>query len=188
MYVLPVSPPDPDQSYTSAATWEQAAPTNPNGPNLGPREGSVTMSVDDGPGIVPTAHPRDEWLGITIYDVGHNGVEDGRQLFALNAAVEPPEGHQGFDFPDTDQIQNRSTRHQAIFWSDWWGSTAANGMGAGSFTGQHVVIVRIPPGSQQGYMPTDPGMVQANNARNSPGPWDAGLVVGMQGQGAAVSM
>ena len=185
MYVLPVPPPDPDQSYTSAETWEQATPTF-DGPSLGAREGAVTMNGTDGPGVVATA--RDEWLGITIYDVGHNGVEDGRQLFALNAAVEPPEGHQGFDFPDTDQIQNRSTRHQAIFWSDWWGSTAANGMGAGSFTGQHVVIARIPPGSQQGYQPTDPGMVQANNARNSPPPWDSNLVVGSQGQGAAVSM
>ena len=94
------------------------------------------MAAGEGPGVIPGV--RDEWLGITIYDVGHNGVEDGRQLFALNAAVEPPEGHQGFDFPDTDQIQNRSTRHQAIFWSDWVGSTAANGMGAGSFTGQYL--------------------------------------------------
>ena len=185
-YVLPVPPPDQDQSYSSAETWEQAAPTNPNGPNLGSREGYVVMAEGEGPGVIPGV--RDEWMGITIFDVGHNGVEDGRQLFALNAAVEPPEGHKGFDFPDEDQIQDRSTRHAAFFWADWVGSTAANGMGAGSFTGQHVVIARIPPGSQQGYQPSDPGIVQPNNARNSPPPWDSNLVVGMQGQGAAVSM
>lgn len=185
-YVLPVPPPDPDESYSSAETWEQAAPTNQYGPNLGAREGAVTLAAGEGPGVIPGV--RDEWLGITIYDVGHNGVEDGRQLFSLNPAATPPEGHQGYDFPDKDLIENRSTRHQAIFWSDWVGSTAANGMGAGSFTGQHVVIARIPPGSIQGYMPSDPGIVQANNDRNSPPPWDSGLVVGAQGQGAAVSM
>jgi hypothetical protein len=170
---------------TSAQTWEQAAPDY-DGPNLGAREGAVTWNGTDGPGILPSA--RDEWMGISIFDVGHNGVEDGRQNFALNPAVEPPEGHQGFDFPDEDQIQNRSTRHIAIFWSDFWGSTAANGMGAGSFTGQHVVISRIPPGSRQGYMPSDPGIEQYNTVRNNPGPWDAGLTVGSQNMGAAVSM
>jgi hypothetical protein len=166
----------------TAEAWETAAPTVDGPQHLG-RGGAVT-NYRTGPGDV--AFPRDEWMGIDLRDVPHQGVENGRQLFT-EIPGPPPEGHGGYDLPDLDMIIDRSTQHQALFWSDWAGSTALQAGGRGSFTGEHVTIVRIPPGSAQGYMPTDPGMQQANNARNLPMPWDAEIILG-QGQGAAVSI
>lgn len=172
-YVLPVPATQPDIPDADAEVWEYAAPNQPDGPLLG-SGGSVIMQRT-GPGDIP--HPRDEWMGIGIRDIGHNGVENGEQLFQ-QIPDPPPEGHQGYDLPDTDLIINRSTSRQALFWSDWYGTTAANAGGGGSFRGDHVVIARIPPGSTQGYMPTDPGMVQYNVDRNAPVPWDTDLTIG----------
>jgi hypothetical protein len=156
----------------TAAEWERAAPTYPDGPHVG--IGNEVTQARTGPGDFGFA---DEWLGINIGDVPHDGVENGRGLFALIPGP-PPEGHSGYDFPDTDKIIDRSTTRQALFWSDWNASTALQAGGRGSFTGEHVVIARIPPGSTQGYMPSDPGMEQPNNARNAPGPWDENITVG----------
>lgn len=181
-YCLPVPSPPPDVEAMTAQEWETAAPTNDKGPSIG--DGNEVTMYRTGPGDV--LNPRDEWMGIDLRDLGHDGVENGRGLF-YEIPGPPPEGHGGYDIPDRDLVIDRSTQHQALFWSDWAGSTALQAGGRGSFTGQHVVIVRIPPGSIQGYMPTDPGMVQANNARNLPTPWDSEIVLG-QGQGAAVSM
>lgn len=158
----------------SAEAWEQAAPTDDNDPQLGYGGGPVSR-YRTGPGDVLV--PRDEWMGVNVRDIGHNGVENGEQLFA-GIPDPPPEGHQGYDLPDTDLIIERSHQVQALFWSDWYGSTAANAGGGGSFRGEHVVIARIPPGSRQGYMPSDPGMVQYNVARSSPPPWDTDLTIG----------
>lgn len=183
-YVLPVPPTTQMESRyrETAEEWEQAAPTDPNDPTLGHGGGPVTR-YRTGPGDIP--QPRDEWMGVGIRDIGHNGVENGRELFALIPGP-PPEGHQGYDIPDTDLIIERSTSRQALFWSDWYESTAANAGGGGSFRGDHVVIARIPPGSTQGYMPSDPGMVQYNVDRNAPQPWDTNLTIG-GGAGAAMS-
>jgi hypothetical protein len=67
----------------------------------------------------------------------------------------------------------------ALFWSDWNASTAMQAGGRGSFTGEHVVIARIPPGSVQGYQPTY--MVQYNTDRAAPSPWDSLLSIGGAG-------
>ena len=170
-FVLPVPHVTPDTSDATAQQWETARPDY-DGPILHVGGGSVTM-IRSGPGDQPTA--RDEWMGVTIYDLGHNGVESGEQLFERIPGP-APEGHKGYDFPDTDQIQDRSTRVQALFWSDWYGSTAANAGGGGSFRGDHVVIARIPPGSTQGYQPA--GMEQLNMSRAMPSPWDTALTIG----------
>jgi hypothetical protein len=186
-YALPVPPTVPDEPDATGAQWEQAAPGY-DGPLLHVGGGSVAM-YRSGPGDVP--YPRDEWMGISIRDLGHNGVQDGRDNF-IEIPGPPPEGHQGYDFPDEDLIINKSRQNQALFWSDWYGSTAATGGGGGAFRGAHVTIQRIPPGSQIGYMPTDPGMVQFNENRGMPGPWDANLVLGeaspFDNKGASVSM
>lgn len=169
-FVLPVPPPVQwaDQYAETASDWEQAAPPADALPMLGYGGGPVTRSRT-GPGDVPQS--RDEWMGIDIYDIGHNGVENGEQLF-IGIPDPPPEGHKGYDFPDTDQIQDRSTSRQALFWSDWQASVPAH-----AFTGEHVVISRIPPGSTQGYQPTD--MTQLNVDRNAPStPWDAPMTIG----------
>jgi hypothetical protein len=170
--VLPVPPPPRDEPDATASQLEMAAPDF-DGPNLHVGGSSVAM-YRTGPGDFGYA---DEWLGINIGDAPHDGVENGRGLFA-GIPGPPPETHKGYDFPDEDAIIDRSTTRQALFWSDWNASTALQAGGRGSFTGEHVVIARIPPGSTQGYMPSDPGIVQANNARNTPGPWDANITVG----------
>lgn len=171
-FVLPVPATVPDVPDATAQIWETAAPDVGDGPLLKIGGGSVAL-YRTGPGDIP--HPRDEWMGVDVYDLGHQGVEDGRDLF-VQIPGPPPEGHKGYDFPDTDQIQDRSTRTQALFWSDWYASTAANAGGGGSFRGEHVVIARIPPGSTQGYQPTD--MTQLNVDRNRPTPWDTALTIG----------
>lgn len=173
-FVLPVPPTSQTESTyrETAEQWEQATPALDSGPLVGVGGGPVTR-YRTGPGDIPT--PRDEWLDPDIFDLGHNGVLDGRGLFAQIPGP-PPEGHKGYDFPDTDQIQDRSTRVLALFWSDWYASTAANAGGGGSFRGEHVVIARIPPGSTQGYQPT--AMEQLNVDRSVPQPWDAALTLG----------
>lgn len=173
-FVLPVPPTTQAETKyrESAEQWETAAPERDSAPMIGVGGGPVTR-YRTGPGDIPV--PRDEWLDPTIYDLGHEGVMNGRGLFDMIPGP-PPEGHKGYDFPDEDQIEDRSTRIQALFWSDWYRSTAANAGGGGSFRGEHVVIARIPPGSTQGYQPTD--MTQLNVGRNQPLPWDAALSVG----------
>lgn len=187
-YCLPVPPPvrDEDKFKTgSGEMWEQAAPERDAKPII--HHSRTVTRTRTGPGDEQNpAHPNDEWMGIDLRNLGHEGIENGRGLF-VEIPGPPPEGHGGYDLPDRNAVIDRSTQHQALFWSDWAGSTALQAGGRGSFTGQHVVIVRVPPGSVQGYMPTDPGMVQANNARALPSPWDAEIVLG-QGQGAAMSM
>jgi hypothetical protein len=174
MGILPVPEPSQDEErYTATAqTWEQAAPDY-DGPQLGYGGGPVTMSRT-GPGDDPTSN--DQWMGISIWDVGHNNIQNGRGNF-VEIPGPPPEGHQGYDLADEDLIINRSTSRQALFYSDWEAATAANATGGGSFRGEHVTIARITPGSVLGYMPSDPGIVQANNSRNLPPPWDANIIV-----------
>jgi hypothetical protein len=179
--VLPVPATKPDVEATTAEQWESAAPTYDKGPTI--EDGNEVTFYRTGPGDVP--YPHDEWMGVNLRDLPHEGVENGRGLFT-EIPGPPPEGHGGYDLNDRDLIIDRSTQHQALFWSDWAESTALQAGGRGSFTGEHVVIVRIPPGSIQGYMPSDPGMAQANNYRNLPPPWDGEIILG-QGQGAAVS-
>jgi hypothetical protein len=157
----------------TAPEWNLAAPNYDKGPAVD--DGNEVTFNRSGPGDVP--YPRDEWLGAYQRDVPHYGVENGRQLFT-EIPGPPPEGHGGYDIPYNDLITDQSTIGTALFWSDWAGSTALQAGGRGSFTGEHVIIVRIPPGSIQGYQPSDPGMVQANNDRNLPGPWDQQIVLG----------
>jgi hypothetical protein len=185
-FVLPVPPPPPDIPDATAEKWEQAASTRDHSPMLHAGGGSVVM-YRSGPG--DDSVPNDEWMGIDLRDLGHEGVENGRGLF-VEIPGPPPEGHGGYDFPHNDSsVIDRSTQHQALFWSDWAGSTALQAGGRGSFRGEHVIIVRIPPGSLQGYMPSDPGMVQANTDRNIPPPWDNNIVIGGPGmQPAAMSV
>jgi hypothetical protein len=171
--VLPVPPTAGDVYAMTAQEWETAAPTNDKGPQIG--DGNEVTITRGGPGDV--MYPRDEWMGVDLRDVGHQGVENGRGLF-VEIPGPPPEGHGGYDIAPTDAFIDHSSLNTALFWSDWAGSTALQAGGRGSFTGQHVVIVRIPPGSIQGYMPSDPGMVQSNTERNLPGPWDENLVIG----------
>jgi hypothetical protein len=170
--ILPVPPPPPDVEAMTAEQWEQARPGLGDGPKVD--DGNEVTMYRTGPGDQGFA---DQWLGINIGNAPHEGVENGRGLFTLIPGP-PPETHKGYDFPDDNAIIDRSTTRQALFWSDWASSTALQAGGRGSFTGEHVVIARVPPGSTQGYMPTDPGMMQANNDRNSPEPWDAAIVLG----------
>jgi hypothetical protein len=172
MMVLPVPPPPQDEQPVGP-NWELAAPTVPDQPQV-PRGNEVTMTRT-GPGDVTNI--SDQWMGEDIYAVTHAGVQNGRQNF-VEIPGPPPEGHGGYDFPDSPPWIDVSTRLQALFWSDWYASVAANAGGGGSFRGEHIAIARIPPGSIQGYQPTDPGMVQLNTARNIPAPWDASLVIG----------
>jgi hypothetical protein len=194
-YALPVPPTVPDVPDATGSQWEAAQPTADSLPQLVIGGGSVVM-YRTGPGDVP--YPRDEWMGISVRDVPRPEMQTGRENF-VEIPGPPPEGHQGYDFPDEDLIINRSRQNQALFWSDFYGSTAAQAGGGGSFRGAHVTITRIPPGSQVGYMPTDPGMVQFNMNRGMPGPWDSNLILGTatpldqenlgsQNMGAAVSM
>lgn len=173
--VLPGPPPPPDEQVMDGLKWELAAPTNPSGPQV-PRGNEVTMNRT-GPGDVNVE--VDQWSNVDIFPWPHGGIQNGRENF-VNIPGPPPEGHGGYDFDGQSTI-DRSSSRQALFWSDWYASTAANAGGGGSFRGEHVTIARIPPGSIQGYQPTDPGMVQANNDRALPSPWDAGIVLGAQG-------
>jgi hypothetical protein len=169
---LPVPEPPPDTPPMTGLKWELAAPDMPKGPQVG--QGNEVTMIRSGPG---DSGYSDEWLNPDIFDVPHNGQINGRAFFDT-IPPPPPEGHKGYDFPDTDDIGDRSHRNLAIFWSDWYGSTTAGSGLCGSFRGEHVVIGRIPPGSTQGYMPSDPGMEQSNNDRSLPGPWDAAIVLG----------
>jgi hypothetical protein len=175
--VLPVPPTIPDEPDATAEQWEQAAPTYPDGPRMLIGGGSVAM-YRSGPGDYPQS--RDEWMGVDLRDVPHDGVESGRSLF-VEIPGPPPEGHGGYDF-DGQAVIDRAGQRSALFWSDWNATTAANQGGHGSFRGDHVIIARIPPGSTQGYMPTQ--MEQLNTSRQAPGPWDTQLTIG----GASVSM
>lgn len=179
-FPLPVNPPVRGRAPAKPLQAAEAdTPTNAYG-SPSP-VGSSELAYPDTPGNVATAVFHDEWLGITLRNVPHDGIETGRQLF-VGVPGPPPEGHEGYDIPAPASVIHQSTQHQALFWSDWYGSTAANAGGGGSFRGEHVVILRVPPGSTQGYMPT--GMEQPNNARNAPSPWDQNLILG---QLAAVS-
>lgn len=184
-FMLPVQTGKTDGSNTNenprggAGLWEQAAPDNPNGPVMGPHEHDVT-ALRTGPGDVSII--SDQWMNPDIYVVPRQGVMNGEQLF--KEIPDPPnEGHGEYGFAQDAPVIDHSTRRQALFWSDWIASTARNAQGAGSFTGEHVVIVRITPGSAQGYMPSDPGMLQYNTARAQPSPWDALLTIGTQANG-----
>jgi hypothetical protein len=178
-FVLPVPPTTQAEARDreTAQEWEQAAPTAPDVPKIGPGGGPVTR-YRTGPGDIP--NPRDEWMGEDLYVVGRQGVMNGEQLF-VQIPDPPPEGHGGFDPFNDGPFIDHSSRNQALFWSDWQASTVLGASGAGSFRGEHVVIVRIPPGSIQGYQPTD--MVQANNDRALPGPWDTALTLGAAAAG-----
>lgn len=167
-FALPVPPTVPDVPDATAEQWEQAAPTDDNSPMLHIGGGSVVMQRT-GPGDIPV--PRDEWMDPDIFVVGRQGVMNGAQLFARTPQP-PPEGHGGFDpFNDPPKIDH-STRTLALFWSDWNATVQQQQM-----RGEHVVIMRVPPGSTQGYMPSDPGMEQPNNVRQMPAPWDASLTI-----------
>ena len=132
----------------------------------------------------------DQWMGEDIWIVPREGVENGQQLFDRNQWQPPNEGHGEYNFAQAGPWIDHSTRNLALFWSDWNASTSLNAGGRGSFTGEHIAIFRIPPGSTQGYMPTY--MVQYNTQRDMPGPWDAQLALGpeqfIQRQLAATSM
>jgi len=174
--VLPVPPPPPDMPGMTAPAWELAAPTYPDGPKVD--DGNEVTMNRSGPGDYPNS--RDEWMGIDLRNAGHDGVENGRGLF-VGIPGPPPEGHGEYQF-NAGGVTDDSSQRTALFWSDWYGSTAANAGGGGSFRGEHIVIARIPPGSTQGYMPTQ--MEQLNTDRSAPSPWDTPLTI----PGAAVSM
>lgn len=165
-FVLPVPAPIPDVPDATAQQWEQAAPTNPGGPLLHIGGGSVAMN-GGGPGETPGV---DEWMNPDIFVVPRQGVETGRQLF-VGIPGPPPEGHGGYDADlNVGPVVDHSTTRLALFWSNWQATAPDQQM-----RGDHVVIVRVPPGSTQGYMPTD--MAQPNNARSMPAPWDAALTI-----------
>lgn len=180
-YYLPVPAPPPDVPDATAREWESAvggpAPSvqgpKTEGPMLG-HGGSVVM-YRTGPG--DTNGQVDEWMGEDIYIVPRQGVMNGEQLFQ-EIPVPPNEGHGEYGFAQDGPVIDHSTRHQALFWSDWNASTALQAGGRGSFIGPHVVIARVPPGSTQGYMPTE--TAQPNNVRSMPGPWDDQLAVGRE--------
>jgi hypothetical protein len=184
-WILPTPGPVPNENPpTSALAWETTTGfSGPSGretpqqdtPILGAQEGRVTH-YRTGPGDLAGAH--DSWLNPDIFVVGREGVENGRGLF-VGIPGPPPEGHGGYDPFNQPPKIDHSTRTLAIFASDWNGIVQQQQM-----RGEHVVIMRVPPGSVQGYMPTDPGMVQANNARNMPSPWDTALTVGAAATGS----
>lgn len=171
-YFLPIPAPPQDKPHMTGQQWEQAAPTNDAGP-LVPAGNRVT-TYRTGPGDVNGA--ADQWMGEDIFVVPRVGVMDGEQLF-VQIPDPPNEGHGEYGFAQDGPTIDHSTRLLALFWSDWIASTAGKGLG-GSFTGEHIVINRLPPGSVQGYMPVE--TAQPNNARDMPGPWDAQLLVGRQ--------
>lgn len=176
-FLLPVTPArvsEPDNPETDGLKWELAAPEKDAAPILGPREGTVT-NRRTGPGDMSLV--SDQWMDPDIYVVPRAGVMNGEQLFVM-IPNPPPEGHGGYDPMNQGPVIDHSTTRQALFWSDWYSSTAANAGGGGSFRGEHVVIIRQPGGSVQGYMPSDPGMEQLNNRRQLPTPWDAVRTLG----------
>lgn len=180
VYYLPVPPPPADEPDATAQVWETAsggpAPSvmgpHAGGPQL-PHGGSVTM-VRTGPGDQNGS--ADQWMGEDIFVVGRQGVMNGEQLFDRNVWQPPNEGHGEYEFAQDGPFIDHSTRNLALFWSDWNASTALQAGGRGSFTGEHIVIERVVPGSTQGYMPTQ--MEQLNTARSQPGPWDDQLLAG----------
>lgn len=170
-WVLPTQATVPDEQVMTAPRWELAAPDYPTGPSV-PRGNEVTMNRT-GPG--DTFPMSDQYIGTDLYVVGRQGVMNGEQLF-VGIPDPPPEGHGEYGFAQDPPKIDHSTRLQALFWSDWYGSTAATAGGGGAFRGEHVVIGRIPPGSTQGYQPTQ--MEQLNTDRSAPAPWDAALSLG----------
>jgi hypothetical protein len=170
-YVLPVDPIVPDEQVMTAPRWELAAPTYDVGPQV-PRGNEVTMNHTGAGDTNPIA---DQYVGTDLYVVGRQGVMNGEQLF-IQVPDPPNEGHGEYSFAQDGPKIDHSTRLQAIFWSDWYGSTAAQAGGGGSFHGEHVVIARIPPGSTQGYMPTQ--HEQLNTQRQTPSAWDTLLTIG----------
>lgn len=159
----------------SAEQAEQAAPFDGARP-LNP-DGASVVAFRNGPGDNSYMPGVDEWADPLVYKITRDGVELGDALRVVNPGPTPPEGHGGWDIPAAEYppIVNSATRIQALFVSDWNASTAAKGL-SGSFTGEHVTIRRIRPGSDRGYMPSQ--MLPANQARALPGPWDAALVIG----------
>lgn len=178
VYYLPVPPPPQDVPDATAQMWEQAdgGPSPSSGPAwtdapLLPHGGSVVM-VRTGPGDINGA--ADQWMGEDIFVVPREGVMNGEQLFA--EIPDPPnEGHGEYGFAQDGPWIDHSTRNLALFWSNWNASTALQAGGRGSFTGEHIVIRRVVPGSTQGYMPTQ--MEQLNTARQQPAPWDQELML-----------
>lgn len=160
----------------TAEEAEQAAPNVDRPRTLG--QGASVVMYRGGPGDQPSAPAVDDWLEI-YRDVPHGGVQDGKSYFAQRPPV-PPEGHGGYDVQgDYGQFIDRATQTQFLAWSDWAGSTALQAGGRGSFTGEHVIIQRVTPGSYRGYMPAE--MVGPNVDRNAPPPWDAAITVGQGG-------
>lgn len=177
VYYLPIPPPPQDVPDATAEMWENAAggpgPSTgqvAGGPTL-PHGGSVAM-YRTGPGDVNGS--ADQWMGEDIFVVPREGVMDGEQLF-VQIPDPPNEGHGEYGFAQDGPFIDHSTRNLALFWSDWNASTALTAGGRGAFTGEHIVIRRVVPGSTQGYMPSQ--MEQLNTAREQPGPWDAQLLV-----------
>lgn len=182
VYYLPVPPPPPDKPDATAGDWERAvggpspsvAGPRYDGPAM-PHGGSVVM-YRTGPG--DTNGAADQWMGEDIFVVPRVGVMNGEQLFDRNVWQPPNEGHGEYGFAQDGPFIDHSTRNLALFWSDWYGSTAATAGGGGAFRGEHIVIERVVPGSTQGYMPTNMG--QLNTTRDQPGPWDQQLLVARQ--------
>ena len=171
-WVLPTSAVVPDEQVMDAPRWELAAPDYNVGPQV-PRGNEVTMNRT-GPG--DTFPMSDQYAPTDLYVVSRQGVMRGEELFRMIPGP-PPEGHGEFSFAQDGPKIDHSTRMSSLFWSDWYGSTTRGASAAGSFTGEHVVIGRVPPGSTQGYMPTDPGMEHLNTDRNAPPAWDTTLTL-----------
>jgi hypothetical protein len=181
-HYLPVPPPPPDVPDQTAQNWETAVggpgPSTSGPTHEGPRNphgGSVAM-YRTGPGDYEAG--GDEWMGEDIFVVGREGVMTGEMLFDRNVPQPPNEGHGEYSFAQDGPFIDHSTRNLALFISPWDRSTALQAGGRGSFTGEHIVIQRVVPGSTQGYMPT--GTEQLNTVRDQPGPWDQQLLVGRQ--------
>jgi len=169
-WVLPTDPVYPDEQAMDAPRWELAAPDYNTGP-LVPRGNEVTM-VRTGPG--DTNPIVDQYAPTDLYVVGRQGVMDGEELF-IQIPDPPNEGHGEYNFAQDGPKIDHSTRLSALFWSDWNASTALQAGGRGSFSGEHVVIGRVPPGSTQGYMPTQ--YEQLNTQRQAPPAWDTNLAL-----------
>lgn len=177
IYRPPKNPP------TTAAELLKADPPVANAPITG--EGSSVVRHKGGPGdysdapgaaVIAGFMPGvDEWHDPIIRPVPHGGVELGDQLRVVNPAKTPPEGHGGWDIPSHGSFIDVSTQTQALFSSDWVRSTAAKGL-SGSFTGAHVTIRRIRPGSDQGYQAQQ--MTFPNQDRALPTAWDANIIIG----------
>lgn len=173
-----VPPLDPTWAFArqvpaTAEQWETAAPDADALPMVG--LGGSVVEYRGGAGDQPGAAAVDDWL-LRFRDVPHAGAVDGIQLFERRPVV-PPEGHGGFDIVgDEGVFIDRATQTQYFGWSDWAASTAAQAGGRGSFTGEHVIIARIAPGSARGYQPAE--MLSPNQDRNMPAPWDAAITIG----------